>query len=234
MATINEQQAQPNSAAEALNKKEAFLTKNKKAISIAVIAIIAVIVGVLCYNKYVAEPREAEASTELAKGQEFFASEMYDIALKGDSASFSGLLAVAEDYSGTKAANLANLYAGLCYANLNKWDAAITYLDSFSTAGDIMISPASVAALGNAYAHVKQYDKAVASLKKAAKMADSKTKEGTNSSLSPTFLIQAGEILESQNKSDEALKLYEEVKAKYSSSYAAREISKYIERAKAK
>lgn len=43
-------------------------------------------------------------------------------------------------------------------------------------------------------------DKAVEHLKKAASMAD-------NNSLSPTFLIQAGEILESQGKKDEALKV---------------------------
>jgi len=35
-----------------------------------------------------------------------------------------------------------------------------------------MVSPAAQAALGNAYAHVNQLDKAVSCLKKAAEMAD--------------------------------------------------------------
>ena len=88
-----------------------------------------------------------------------------------------------------------------------------------------MISPAAEGALGNAYANLKQYDEAVKHLTSAAKMAD-------NNSLSPTFLIQAGEILESQGKKDEALKLYEEVKEKYFQSMQYQSIDKYIERCK--
>lgn len=90
-----------------------------------------------------------------------------------------------------------------------------------------MISPAALGALGNAYAHLNQLDKAVATLKKAAERAD-------NNSLSPTFLIQAGEILESQNKKDEALKLYQTVKDKYFNSMQYQTIDAYIERASAK
>ena len=87
-----------------------------------------------------------------------------------------------------------------------------------------MISPAAEGALGNAYANLNQLDKAVDHLKKAAKMAD-------NNSLSPTFLIQAGEILESQGKKAEALELYKEVKEKYFNSMQYQSIDKYIERA---
>ena len=79
--------------------------------------------------------------------------------------------------------------------------------------------------LGNAYAHVNQLDKAVSTLKKAAEKAD-------NNTLSPTFLIQAGEILESQQKKDEALKLYQQVKEKYYASMAYQTIDAYIERVK--
>ena len=96
-----------------------------------------------------------------------------------------------------------------------------------------MISPAAIAALGNAYAHVKQYDKAVSSLKKAAKMADSEAAEGVNNSLSPTFLLQAAEILESQNDKAGALEIYKNIKTKYVNSPISGEIDKYIERAEA-
>ena len=90
-----------------------------------------------------------------------------------------------------------------------------------------MISPAAEGALGNVYAHLNQLDKAVSHLKKAAEKAD-------NNSLSPTFLIQAGEILESQGKNDEALKLYQQVKDKYCNSMAYQTIDGYIERVSAK
>ncbi len=90
-----------------------------------------------------------------------------------------------------------------------------------------MISPAALGALGNAYAHINQLDKAVSTLKKAAEKAD-------NMSLSPTFLIQAGEILESQGKKSEALQLYQTIKDKYVNSMQYQTIDAYIERASAK
>ena len=215
---------------ENLNKQEAFLLKYKKAIIIAVVALIVIIAGIILYNNYVAGPRQAKASTALAKGQEYFANENYEMALKGDSVGFIGFAKLAKEYSNTDAGNLANLYAGLCQANLGKWEEAVKFLDAYSPGDDTMVSPAAIAALGNAYAHVKQLDKAVANLKKAAKMADAQGADGVNNSLSPTFLIQAAEILESQNKKAEALSIYKDIKKKYVNSPVMQEIDKYIER----
>ena len=215
---------------ENLNKQEAFLLKYKKAIIIAVVALIVIIAGIILYNNYVAGPRQAKASTALAKGQEYFANENYEMALKGDSVGFIGFAKLAKEYSSTDAGNLANLYAGLCQANLGKWEEAVKFLDAYSPGDDTMVSPAAIAALGNAYAHVKQLDKAVANLKKAAKMADAQGADGVNNSLSPTFLIQAAESLESQNKKAEALSIYKDIKKKYVNSPVMQEIDKYIER----
>ena len=201
-----------------VNKTEAFFEKNKKAIIIAVVAIIVIVVGAILFNNYYLEPRANEASTELAKSQELFDQQQYDKALVG-------FQKVASDYSSTDAGNLAQLYIGLCQAQQGKWQEAADYLEKFDGSDDQMISPAAVGALGNAYAHLNQLDKAVSNLKKAAEMAD-------NNSLSPTFLIQAGEILESQGKKDEALKLYQEVKEKYFNSMQYQTIDAYIERCK--
>ena len=223
MANVNEQQGALN-VEETLNKSEAFFLKYKKAIIYGVLAVIVVIAGVIVYNQYVAAPREDKASTALAKGQEHFQQDLYEKALNGDGAGYAGFVKVAADYSSTEAGNLANLYAGLCYAGLGKWNEAAKYLEEFDTQDDQMISPAAEGALGNAYAHINQLDKAVTHLKNAAKNAD-------NNSLSPTFLIQAGEILESQGKADEALELYKQVKEKYVYSMQSQTIDKYIERA---
>ena len=223
MANVNEQQGALN-VEETLNKSEAFFLKYKKAIIYGVLAVIVVIAGVIVYNQYVSAPREDKASTALAKGQEYFQQDLYEKALNGDGAGYAGFVKVAADYSSTDAGNLANLYAGLCYAGLGKWNAAAKYLEDFDTKDDQMISPAAEGALGNAYAHLNQLDKAVTHLKNAAKNAD-------NNSLSPTFLIQAGEILESQGKAAEALELYKQVKEKYVYSMQYQTIDKYIERA---
>ena len=218
MANKNQQTAPE--VQEQVNKAEAFFEKYKKAIIICVVALILIVVGAILFNNYYLEPREDEASTELAKSQELFAQDQFDKAL-------AGFQKVANEYGSTDAGNLAQLYIGLCQANLGKWQEAVNALESFSGKGDAMISPAAEGALGNAYANLNQLDKAVEHLKKAAKMAD-------NNSLSPTFLIQAGEILESQGKKDEALKLYQEVKEKYFNSMQYQTIDAYIERASAK
>lgn len=220
-------------ATENINNREAFFMKYKKAILIAVAAIIVVIAGVFLYISQISGPREEKASTALSKGQTYFNNEMFEQAVNGDGAGFVGFAKLADEYSGTKAGNLANLYAGLCYANLGKWAEAQKSLESFSSEDDQMISPAAEAALGDAYAHLNQLDKAVDAFKKAASMADSKAEDGTNNSLSPIFIIKAGEILESQGKKDEALKLYQDAKKKYVNAMLVQsgEIDKYIERA---
>lgn len=228
MAKTNQTQAAPTME-QTLNKQEAFFVQYKKPIIIAVIAVLVIIVGAIAYNTFYAGPREDKASTALAKAQEIFASQQYDKALNGDK-TMEGFLQVAKNYSGTDAANLANLYAGICYANLGKWQEAVNYLDDFSTQGDAIISPASQAALGNAYAHVNQIDKAISALKKAADMANSASEEGVNNSIAPACLIQAARLLESQNKSDEALKIYQNIKEKYVNSPISQDIDKYIER----
>ena len=201
---------------ESLNMKEAFFMKYKKAIMIAVVALIVIIAGVFAYMSQIAGPREDKASTLLGKGQTYFQNEMYEQALNGDGAGFVGFAKIASEYGSTDAGNLANLYAGLCYANLGKWAEAEKSLDAFSSKGDEMISPAAQAALGDAYAHL-----------------NSKAEDDANNSLSPAFLIKAGEILESQNKKAEALTIYQDIKKKYVNSMLVQssEIDKYIERA---
>jgi tetratricopeptide (TPR) repeat protein len=224
--TTNQQQATPTME-QSLNQSEAFFLKYKKAIIAAVVALIVIIAGIVLYKTYVSGPREVKASTAIARGQQYFQSGNYEMALNGDSVNFKGFARLADEFSSTAAGNLANLYAGLCNAQLGKWEDAVKFLEKYDGADDQMISPAAEGALGNAYAHLNQLDKAVSHLKKAAEKAD-------NNSLSPTFLIQAGEILESQGKNDEALKLYQTVKEKYFNSMAYQTIDGYIERVSAK
>lgn len=230
----NKQEQAP--ATEAFNISEAFISKYKKPLILAVVALLVIIAGIFCYKYFVSSPREEKASTALGMGQQYFNQESFDKALNGDGASYAGFVKIASDYSGTDAGNLANLYAGLCYANLGKWQEAVKYLDEYAPSGDAMVSPAAIAALGNAYAHVNQIDKAVSNLKKAASMADSKALDGVNYSLAPTFLLQAAILLESQGKTSEALDIYKEIKEKYVNSalVQSQEIDKYIERAQEK
>lgn len=209
---------------DALTQSEAFLIKYKNAIIGGVVAVIIIVAGFIMYKNLYAEPREEKAQAALFKGQEYFEQDAYEQALNGDSIGYVGFLKVADEYSGTKAANLAKAYAGICYAQLGKYDEAVKMLDGFN-GGDQMVAPAILGATGNCCAQLGQLDKAASTLLSAADKAD-------NNSLSPIFLMQAGEILVKQGKYDDAVNAYTKIKDKYFQSYQAMDIDKYIEQAK--
>ena len=209
---------------DALTQSEAFLIKYKNAIIGGVVAVIIIVAGFIMYKNLYAEPREEKAQAALFKGQGYFEQDAFEQALNGDSIGYTGFLKVADDYSGTKAANLAKAYAGICYAQLGKYEEAVKMLDSFN-GKDQMVAPAILGAAGNCYAQLGQLDKAASTLLSAADKAD-------NNTLSPIFLIQAGEILVKQGKYDDAVNAYTKIKDKYFQSYQAMDIDKYIEQAK--
>lgn len=209
---------------DALTESEAFLIKYKSAIIGGVIALIVVVAGFIMYQHFYAEPREEKAQAALFKGQEYFEQDAYEQALNGDSIGYIGFLKVADEYNGTKAANLAKAYAGICYAHLDKYEEAVSMLRDFDV-DDQMVAPAILGATGNCYAQLGELDKAVSTLISAADKAD-------NSTLSPIFLKQAGEILVKQGKYDEAISAYTRIKEEYFQSILSYDIDKYIEQAK--
>ena len=207
---------------EAVSKSEAFLLKNKKTIIGAIAAVVIVIAAIFAYQSLYKTPRENKAQAALFKGEQYFENDNFDMALNGDSLGFAGLLKVAEEFSGTKAANLAHAYAGLSMAKLGRYDEAVKELDKFS-ASDLMVAPAIKGAMGNCYAQTGNLDKAVELLMSAANEAD-------NTSLSPIYLRQAADIYVQQNKYAQALSAYQTIKDKYFNSYQALDIDKYIEK----
>ena len=211
---------------EALTKSEAFLIKNKKIITAVVVAVVVIISAVVLFRNYYTLPREAKAQAALFLGEQLFEAGEYEQAINGDSIRFAGLLTVIEDFGGTKAANLAKAYTGLCYAQLGQFEEAIKWLDSFKGGSDLLITPALKAAKGNCYASLGQYAKAAQLLIEAADQAKSEA-------LSPTYLIQAGQLLLEEGKADKAIATYEKAKAEYPGAYAVGDVDKYIEQAKA-
>lgn len=222
MAKQTNKQAEVN-VEEVVNKSEAFLSKNKNTILGGIVAVIVVIAGVICYNNYVAEPRETKAAEALFPAEQLFRAGSYEMALNGDTLGTVGLIEVAEEYGNTKAGNLANAYAGMALAQLKKYEEAVGYLKAFS-ADDAMIAPAVLGTLGNCYAQLGQNEKAAATLMDAAEAADSH-------SLSPIYLLDAGQLYESLGNYKEAVNAYKLIKNKYFNSLQAYDIDKYIERA---
>lgn len=195
---------------DALAQSEAFVIKYKKQIIAAAVAVVVVVGGFIAYIYGYSKPREDKAQELLGVVmQKYVMQQDFEKALKGEGKTM-GLTKIAETYSSTDAGNLAAYEAGLCYYQLGKNADAIKYLEKFSPKGDNTISAQALYALANCYANAKQLDKSVDTFKKAAK--------ATNvPALAAEYLFQAATILQSQNKNDEALKVYQDIKASYPS-----------------
>lgn len=238
MATQNQQQTLDIEVA--LTKSEKFINQYKKQLIIAFVAIIAIALAWFGGHKWMTN-REDAAQAQIALGQNYYNSGQWDLALNGDSVktskdAFKGFVKIADDYSMTDAANLAHLYAGICFYQKGDIKKAIEQLEKFSPMSDGTVSANAIAALGDCYATEGQLDKAISQYKDAAKKAD-------NPGLSPVFLMKAAGILEKQNKKAEANELYTKVKNDYPAFQLSAtqvnngvvngpEIDKYIERTK--
>lgn len=205
---------------EHLSRSEKFIEKNLKKIVIAVVAVVIIIGGWFIYSNHM-DNVESKAQIAIAKSQALFGQEQYELALNGDGETSMGLLKVIDEYSGTKTANIAKLYAALCYVNTDNTDEAINMLDSYNIQDDDIISPSAIAALGNTLITKGENEKGAEILVKAANKAN-------NNSISPIFLLQAGEIYENLNNKSKALELYNLIKVNYFRSPLSMEIDKYI------
>ena len=207
---------------EALTRSEQFFENNKKTIFGILIAIIVIIAGGMLYNAKVVQPRETRAAEAIFPGETYFINGDYSTALNGDAYGFEGFESLAGQFRSTKTGKLANLYAGLCYAQLDSMEVAEKYLSKFN-GKDQMVSPAALGALANCYATAGNVSKAASTFEKAAKKAN-------NNLLSPYYYFQAALMYESLEKPAQALKLYKMIKAKYPESTEGIEADKYIAR----
>ncbi len=204
-----------------LSKSEAFIEKHLKQILYGLAAVCVVVIAIYLWNNH-KDSMEKEAANAIAKSQESFAMDNFDLALNGDNVNEKGFLNIISEFSGTKTANLAKAYAGLCYYNLGKYDEAEKMFNDYTPQDDAVISPAVIAALGNCYVEKGDKEKGAETLVKAAKVAD-------NDASSPIFLLEAGQIYQDLGQKEKALELYNEIKTKYYLSAVANEIDKYIE-----
>jgi tetratricopeptide (TPR) repeat protein len=209
----------------ALTKTEQFLESNQKLISIVIGSIVVIAIGYLGLNKFYVEPRSKSAQDQMFTAQNYFEKDSFNLALNGDGTNL-GFLDIIDDFGSTDAGNLANYYAGVSYLHMGQFDKAIDYLKKFDT-DDALLGPISVGAQGDAQLELGKTDKALDLYTKAYKMNE-------NGLTAPIYMLKAAEILESSNKTADALKIYESIKLKFPESNEGKNIDKYIARIKIK
>ena len=133
------------------------------------------------------------------------------------------VLRIISRYDGTKAANLARLYAASCYMKLGDFNNAVRHLKEFST-DDELLEVRAAGLLGDAYAEQGKKAEAAEQYKKAGTIFE---EDDLNS---PEYLLRAGLLYEILGKNNEAIEMYSRIKQKYSSSQQGRDIDKYLAR----
>lgn len=216
-----------NSLDETASKTEDWVAKNQKYIFIAVAAVAVLTIGYLLYGKFIVEPKEEEATTNMFAAQENFkqavsgvaSDSLFTLALNGAEGKF-GFIDIAKEYSGTEAGNLANYYAGISFLNTGKYNEAIASLEKFSS-DDAIISVLAKGAIGDAYAQLNQPEKAVEFYVKASDM-------NKNEFTTPRFLLKAGQTSLALNKKEDALKYFTDIKENYETSPEASNVDALI------
>lgn len=208
---------------EALGRTEQFIENNQKILTIIVSVIVVIILGFFGYKKFIVQPQEKEAQSQIFMAEMYFQKDSLDKALYGDG-NYLGFIDIVDEYGITKTAKLANYYAGICLLKKGEFENAIDYLKNFSI-DDHIVAPMALGAIGDAYSELKNFDKAASYYEDAAN-------KDNNEFTAPAFLFKAGLTYEILKDYNNALKVYQRIQDDYKTSTEARDIEKYITRAK--
>ena len=213
---------------EVYSKTESFIENNKKVIMIVLLVAIALPLSYFGYKKLIIAPMEIEAQADMFMAEKYFEQDSLQKAINGDGLNY-GFIDIVDEYSGTKAANLAHYYLGICYRNTGDYEYAIDELKSFSS-DDVMISTIALGAIGDSYMELNDIDEAIKYYEKAVI-------NGDNNLTSPIYLFKAGLAYEDKGiaNSDKSFfataeTKYQQIKTDYPDSKEAQTIDKYIAR----
>ena len=214
-----EQELRQQNIAEAVSKSELFFQKYGKIIYGCVAAVLLIALAILAYNRFVLQPKKAEAQEEMFRAEQKFAQGDYELALNGDDNNL-GFEDIIAKY-GTKGGESVYLYAGACALQTGQFDKAVEYFKKYDGGDKILLSRAQ-AGIGDALVGLEDYKGALAAYEKAAATVDDLFAAG--------YLLKAGIVAEEMGDKDKALALYKEIKDQYPQAPEAMDIDKYITR----
>lgn len=206
---------------EVVDRAKDFWGRYGKVVLIASAAVILLCGGYLAYKYLVKKPNEEKAVEAMFKAEEYYRLDSLKPALNGDGIN-AGFLKIINNYGGTKAGNLAKLYAGDIYLKTGDFNNATKYLKDFSTDAK-QVQARAYKLLGDAYAEQGKNSDALSNYKKAAHHFE---KDDANSS---EYLFMAAFFADRIMKNrEEAIDLFKELKEKYSRTEKGFEAEKYL------
>jgi tetratricopeptide (TPR) repeat protein len=215
------------------DRMELFFHDYKKQLGIAGAIIVAVVGIFVAYKMWYIPTRDAEAQSELFFAEQYFEKDSFKIAITGGKVikladgtdkTMMGLEDFVEEYGLTPSGNLGRYYLGISYLHTGKFEEALEQLEKFST-DDVILNSVAIGAMGDASMELKKTDEAIKYYLKAAD-------KNANMFTSPIYLKKAASAQEAGGNYADAVKIYERIQREYSRSTEARDIEKFITRAK--
>ncbi|MEY3060417.1 MAG: hypothetical protein RL000_1769 [Bacteroidota bacterium] len=212
-----------NADQEVVDKAIGFWQSYGKKLSIGLAVVVVAIGGYWAYGNFVQQPKEIKANEDIFAAENLFRKDSFALALNG-TAGTPGFLKIMDKHSGTKAANLAHLYAGESYLQLGEFQKAIDQLNAFKAGGAKQIEAKVEGLLGDAYAELKKNDEAIEHYKKAG------TLFADDQAISSEYLFRGALLSEIAGKNDQAIELYQILKDKYPRTDKGFVVDKYLAR----
>lgn len=214
-----EQEIRQQNVAEAVSKTEQFFKENGKIIYGCVLAVLIIAIAILAYNRFILQPKKAQAQDQMVRAEQWFEAGEYELALQGDGndLGFEDLIS----QFGAKGGEAIYMYAGVAKLHLGEYDDAIAYLKKYKGDDPILLGRAQCC-IGDAYVGKEDYSTAISWFEKAAKTTDN--------IYAAAYLLKAGIAAEELGNKEKALSFYKEIKDQWANAPEASEIDKYITR----
>ncbi len=188
-----------------LSKTEAYIESHKNLVFTILGIILIGVLGYFAFHYYI-RSQNNKAETDMFQAIFYYEADSLNKALNGDGNNY-GFLDIIDNYSLTKAADLAHFYAGSIYLKQGQYDDAITQLKKFN-AQDIAVQPRAYSLIGDAYMEKGDAGNAVDYYKKAAEYMP-------NQYLSPTYLEKEASAYEKMANYKAASDCYNEIITNY-------------------
>ncbi len=211
------EEVRQENAAEQLSRTEQFYEKNKKWIWGVLIAVLVIWLGSIAYNRFVYQPKCAEAQEQMFPAESSFRDGEYELALNGDG-NMLGFYQIIDDY-GTKAGKAVYLYAGICELQLGNFQEAIDLLGKYK-GKDPILKARALACQGDAYVGLGDYPSAISAFKKAVNVSDNVFAAG--------YLFKEGLAYKAIDDKASALECFKRIKEYYPQSLESYDIDRYI------
>ncbi|MGJ1273381.1 tetratricopeptide repeat protein [Sphingobacterium thalpophilum] len=206
--------------------KGSFFQDNQKSVVFILGGIVVLILLYFGYQKLYLDPRAEEASNRMYKAEQLATIDsLQNKAITGDGA-FLGFKQIADEYSNTKSANIANAYLGGLYLRQGKFEDAVKALEKYAPTGSQILDPLVIGLTGDAFSELKDYKKAADYYKQASE-------KSSNSYTTPLFLKKLGLVYEAQNDYKSAETAYKKIKTDFPESQEASTIDGLLGRVQA-